>query len=144
MKRLIEISDRTYRRLLKLYPPAHVAEYGEEMARLFRDLCRDAVRRRGAAGLLSAWAFILGDLAASLLVEGRNPMLMRKLAHGLLSSAAGAVLYLSVFKLTSLPLTEGQLLIGILCSLAVSLQLVILAVLVMPPRLAPSQGHLER
>jgi hypothetical protein len=161
MKRAIEISLRAYRRLLKLYPPTHLAEYGEEMARCFRDLCCDEARRRGIPGLVAAWGFILRDLVGSLIrehrAEGRKAMnrfgeLMRRkisdeklkgLAAVLFWYGAVAVLYGSVFKLTSLPLTEGQLVIGLLCAVAVTLQMTMLGLLVRPARVAPSPKQLE-
>ena len=158
MKRAIEISLRAYRRLLKLYPPTHLAEYGEEMARCFRDLCCDEARRRGIPGLVAAWGFILRDLVGSLIrehrAEGRKAMsdfseaLHRKVTcgkfvkdalQGLLSLGALGILVASVMKLTSLPLTEGQLIIGILCTFAVYLQLVILGILATPARAASSE-----
>jgi hypothetical protein len=158
MKRAIEISERIYRGMVKLYPATHRAEYGEEMARCFADLCRDGARRRGAAGLIAAWGLILRDFMGSLFrehrAEGRIVMgclceaLRRKIAsekfvkdaaQALLFNGAGTLLVLSVLKLTSLPLTEGQLIIGLLAACAVSLQLVILGVLATPARVAPSE-----
>ena len=161
MKRAIEISARAYRRLLKLYPPRHLAEYGEEMARCFRDLCCDEARRRGIPGLVAAWGFILRDLVGSLIrehrAEGRKAMnrfgelMRRKISDDKLKElgallswyGAAAILYGSVFKLTSLPLTEGQLVIGLLCAVAVTLQMTILGLLVRPARVAPSPKQLE-
>lgn len=154
MKRAIEISARTIRWMLKLYPPSHLAEYGDAMAQLFRDLCRDGARRRGVAGLIAAWGFILWDLIGSLIrehrAEGRKAMTrnsngtpLKGVAQSLPGVAATGVLVASVLKLTSLPLTEGQLVIGVLCACTASLQLVILGVLVTPSRVAPSQKQLE-
>ncbi len=57
----------------------------------------------------------------------------------LLGWAAIGILVASVNKLTSLPLTEGELLIGILATFAVSLQLMILGILATPGRVAPSE-----
>ena len=158
MERAIDLSARVYRRLLKLYPSTHLAEYGEEMARCFTDLCRDGAKRRGAAGLAAAWGFVLRDLIGSLVrehhAEGRKAMsgfreaLHRKITPGkavqdaarsLLSLGAVAVFVASVMKLTSLPLTEGQLIIGVLCASAVSLQLVLLGFLATPARVARSE-----
>jgi hypothetical protein len=45
---------------------------------------------------------------------------------------AAAILYGSVYKLTSLPLTEGQLVIGLLCAVAVTLQMTMIGLLVRP------------
>ncbi|HVR84595.1 MAG TPA: hypothetical protein VMU54_09810 [Planctomycetota bacterium] len=160
--RAIEISERVFRRLLRAYPPSLRAEYEEPMVQLFGDLCRDARNRRGGVGLIAVWAFILRDTAGSLILEyandGRSVMdkfrrafalkirqgtLAPNLAQGLLSSAAVFVLVGSVLKLTSLPLTEGQLLIGLLCACAVSIQLTILGILVTPRPVAPSIRRFE-
>ena len=151
MNRAIGLSTRIYRGLLKLYPAKHLSEYGEEMARCFEDLCREE-------GLVAAWGRILRDLPASVIrehrTEGRTMMsgigqalrrkvvsekFLRDVAQTFLWWGAMGVLFASVTKLTSLPLTEGQLIIGILAACAVSLQLVILGVLATPARVAPSE-----
>lgn len=54
-----------YRRLLVVYPPAHRRDYGPLMAQVFGDLCRDAYRRGGLAGLTGLWPRILSDLLRS-------------------------------------------------------------------------------
>lgn len=149
--RAIGLSARLYRSLLRLYPAKHLAEYGEEMAQCFEDLCREE-------GLVAAWGRIVRDLPASVIrehrTEGRMIMsgigqaLRRKVtsekfvkdaAQTLSWWAAVGVLFASVNKLTSLPLTEGQLIIGILAASAVSLQLVILGILATPGRVASSE-----
>ena len=68
---------------------------------------------------------------------------LKGLAAVLFWYGAVAVLYGSVFKLTSLPLTEGQLVIGLLCAVAVTLQMTMLGLLVRPARVAPSPKQLE-
>ena len=60
-------------------------------------------------------------------------------AQTLLGWGAISILIASVMKLTALPLTEGQLIIGILAACAVSLQLVILGVLATPGRVPSSE-----
>lgn len=144
----MKFAERFYRHLLGALPGDFRREYEEAMVQLFRDLCRDAADRRGTAGLVAVWGFLLKDLAGSLIrehrAEGRKAM--NKLAKqwspntvlsSLLSVWAVSVLVAGVLKLTSLPLTEGQLIIGILATVAVSLQLAILAVLTAPPKVAP-------
>jgi hypothetical protein len=149
----MKYAEGLYRHLLGTLPEAFRKEYEEAMVQLFRDLCRDAADRRGFAGLVAVWGFLLKDLTGSLIrehrAEGRKAMrelwqnVRRKLANdwspnnlltSLLGTASTAILVLGIFKLTSLPLTEGQLFIGILVTLAVSLQFVILAVLVAPAK----------
>ena len=64
---------------------------------------------------------------------------VRDVAQILLGWAAIGILFASVNKLTSLPLTEGQLIIGLLATFSVSLQLMILGILATPGRVAPSE-----
>jgi hypothetical protein len=160
--RAIDLSERVFRRLLRGYPSSLRAEYEGPMVQLFLDLCRDARNRRGGIGLVAVWAFILRDTAGSLILEHvdewrrtmdkfrsalalkiRRETTRHALARGLLWYGAIFILVASVLKLTSLPLTEGQLLIGLLCACGVSIQLTILGILVTPPPVAPSQQRLE-
>jgi hypothetical protein len=67
--RLLAVNDWAYRALLRVYPAAHRREYGPWMAQLFRDLCRDAVQRDGALGLIWLWVRTLLDTARTALVE---------------------------------------------------------------------------
>ena len=55
-------SDRWYRRLLRLLPFDFRADYGDEMARVFRDQRRDAA---GAAGAVRVWLETVGDALPS-------------------------------------------------------------------------------
>ena len=43
-------SQRAYRSLLRVYPRAVRDEYGDEMVRCFRDLCREALEDGGVVG----------------------------------------------------------------------------------------------
>jgi Clp amino terminal domain, pathogenicity island component len=60
--RILRVSARGYCTLLYAYPRAFRRDYGAEMARLFRDTCRDAYRERGSRGVLRLWPAALGDL----------------------------------------------------------------------------------
>jgi len=53
-------AERFYRLLLRAYPPAFRAEYGQEMVLLFRDQCRD-----GDVRALGFWAAVIWDVARS-------------------------------------------------------------------------------
>lgn len=164
--RAIELSERVFRRLLRAYPSSLRTQYEGPMMQLFRDLCRDARNRRGGVGLIALWGFILKDTVGSLISEYRDEwrrvmnqsmnqfrrslvLKIRRetsphgLARGFLWGGAIFVLIGSVLKLTSLRLTEGQLLIGLLCTCAVSIQLTILGVLVPPPPEPESPRRLE-
>ena len=57
----VERSLAMYRRLLRAYPPAFREQYGDEMARVFRDAARAAWRQSGLAGMTVLWARTLTD-----------------------------------------------------------------------------------
>ncbi len=65
----LRTSDRLYRALLMAYPAKFRREYGPLMAQAFRDLCRDAYRRRGVPELLKLWVRTLPEVAATAAVE---------------------------------------------------------------------------
>ena len=62
-------SLRAYQRLLRLYPPGFRAEYGEEMAHVFGDACRDRYRRSGARGVAAVWLETGPDVVVSVMDE---------------------------------------------------------------------------
>jgi len=69
-----------YERLLRLYPKEHRVEYGECMAQLFRDECRDSWNQARWNGLVVLWIRTLIDLSKTVVLEhlsnlkGRNMM----------------------------------------------------------------------
>ncbi len=67
--RLVDNSRRFYARLIRLYPQAHVTEYGAAMLQVFTDQCREAFRERGSIGLLFLWLRTLLDLGKTVLDE---------------------------------------------------------------------------
>jgi len=70
-------SERAYRSLLRAYPRGVRDGYGEEMARCFRDLCREELEHSGGLGLAALWARTLPELALTALRE-RSTMLARR------------------------------------------------------------------
>lgn len=70
--RTLRLSVRIYRHLLVAYPQPFRREYGEHMAQVFRDCCREAVATNGNAGLLRYWLIATGDLLVSALAEHRQ------------------------------------------------------------------------
>ncbi len=95
--RMLSLSDQVYTRLLAAYPPAFRQEYGQPMAQLFRDCCRDACREGGAAGVLRLWLRTLPDLAGTALRE-RISEASRVLSPGIvrwgsLASMLGGLLF---------------------------------------------------
>ena len=67
--KLVVLSERIYRKLLLLYPPAHRRDYGGLMAQLFRDQCRDAYREGRSAGLIKLWLRVLPDIGKTSIQE---------------------------------------------------------------------------
>jgi capsular polysaccharide biosynthesis protein len=55
------MSERIYRRLLKLYPASFRATYGEAMIQHFRDQCRDAKNSNRLFSVTRFWFAILSD-----------------------------------------------------------------------------------
>lgn len=67
-------SERAYRSFLRAYPKELRQEYGEEMARTFRDLRRRELESRGVRGLAMLWSRTLPELVFTALTE-RSTML---------------------------------------------------------------------
>src|SRR5262245_52080469 len=70
--KIISVSEKIYRQLLRLYPQAHRHDYAEQMAQLFRDQCRDAWHARRSAGIFKLWLRVLPDIAKTSVVEQIN------------------------------------------------------------------------
>ena len=68
-ERAADISERAYRALLRAYPRGLRDGYGDEMARCFRDLCREELEDGGGLGLAALWARTLPELLYTALKE---------------------------------------------------------------------------
>jgi hypothetical protein len=79
-------SERVYRSLLRAYPRGLREEYGEEMTRCFRDLCRDELEDGGGLGLAALWARTLPELFYTALKE-RSTILAGNLYRAVLGVA---------------------------------------------------------
>ncbi|HEX6800062.1 MAG TPA: Clp protease N-terminal domain-containing protein [Ktedonobacterales bacterium] len=87
--RLVALSVRAYRALLLAYPPGFRRDFGDEMARAFRDSCREALAWRGPPALAPLWLRTLRDLAGSAAGEWRNaPAISQRRAHPTLRGRA--------------------------------------------------------
>jgi hypothetical protein len=75
-ERAVGTSERAYRALLWAYPRELRDGYGDEMARCFRDLCREELEDGGGLGLAALWARTLPELLYTALKE-RSTMLAR-------------------------------------------------------------------
>ncbi|MEO8612616.1 MAG: hypothetical protein ABI690_32265 [Chloroflexota bacterium] len=69
---LLILSERVYRALLILYPANFRRDYGQHMAQVFRDVCRDRYRQGGAEALAKWWAAALFDLLQTIISEHRK------------------------------------------------------------------------
>lgn len=83
MDRLGASHERLYRRLLRCYPEAFRARFGDEMVQLFGDQLRDARTRGGAAGAGGVWLRALGDLVIAAVSERARRD--RTMAHSLVA-----------------------------------------------------------
>ena len=101
--RAIALSESTFRRLLLAYPRSHRNEYGEDMAQVFRDQCRDAWTESKTFGLAKLWLRVLPDVINTSLWErlsNLNPRknIMSKLADLFrINSTAATVTFATVF-----------------------------------------------
>jgi capsular polysaccharide biosynthesis protein len=65
----VALSGTLFQRLLAAYPKDHRREYGQPMAQLFRDQCRDAWRDGRGLGLTGLWLRVLPDLVKTVVLE---------------------------------------------------------------------------
>ena len=63
------VSERVYRALLAAYPREFRREYGAQMRQVFRDLCREELRKKQTRGLVRLWIRTVLDLGRSALVQ---------------------------------------------------------------------------
>ena len=97
-ERAVGASEWAYRSLLRAYPRELRGEYGDEMARCFRDLCREELEDGGTLGLVALWANTLPELLYTALKE-RSTMLNRnayRVAIGVALAAAFMLVWLSL------------------------------------------------
>jgi hypothetical protein len=85
--------ERVYRSLLRAYPREFRDEYGDEMARDFRDLCRDARDDESGQGLAMLWVRTLPELVWTALGE-RRATWARKAYRTALGLAIATALFL--------------------------------------------------
>jgi hypothetical protein len=71
-QRAVGTSERVYRSLLRVYPRELRDEYGDEMARCFKELCREELEDGGGLGLAVLWARTLPELFYTALKERSN------------------------------------------------------------------------
>jgi hypothetical protein len=92
------VSARVYRSLLRAYPRPLRDEYGDEMVRCFRNLCREAHDHKGGWGLAALWAHTLPELLCTACKE-RSTVLARnayRVAVGVALAASCLLAWLSL------------------------------------------------
>ena len=116
-ERAVGTSERVYRSLLRAYPRELRDEYGDEMARCFRDLCREELEDGGGLGLAALWAHTLRELLYTALKE-RSTMLARN-AYRSVVGVALATAFILLIPLLAAPawsladfVIAGALLVG--------------------------------
>jgi hypothetical protein len=67
--RSVALSYRLYRAVLRTYPRRFRQEYRDEVAHLFRDVCRAAYRTHGFRGVAGVWGRAVLDLGRNVPVE---------------------------------------------------------------------------
>jgi len=66
---MLSFSDNLYRRFLRAYPAEYRQGFSEDMAQVFRDLCREIYEREGLVGFLGLWLTTLFDLLKTAIEE---------------------------------------------------------------------------
>ena len=94
-ERAVAISEQVYRSLLRAYPRELRNEYGEAMARCFRDLCREDLKDGGGVGLAALWTRTLPDLLSTALKE-RSTQLAKNSYRPVVAVALGTVAILMI------------------------------------------------
>ncbi|CAA9521473.1 MAG: hypothetical protein AVDCRST_MAG05-3641 [uncultured Rubrobacteraceae bacterium] len=100
-ERAVGTSERAYRSLLRAYPRGLRDEYGDEMVRLFRDLCREELED-GGLGLATLWARTLPELLYTAIKE-RSTMLARNAYRSVAGVALAAAFILLIPLLAGWP-----------------------------------------
>ena len=99
-ERAVGTSERVYRSLLRAYPRELRDEYGDEMARCFRDLCREELEDNGGLSLAALWARTLSELLYTALKE-RSTMLNRNAYRSVVGVALATAFILLIPLLTA-------------------------------------------
>ena len=108
------LAERLYRVLLFVYPATHRREYGPLMVQSFRDLCRDAYRQEGFAGLVRLWVWVLADTAVTAAAEHSDVLreggrIMTRKQHWMVLSLAGLPLGLGTLLYVINPAYMGRM-----------------------------------
>ncbi len=103
-ERAVGTSERAYRSLLRAYPRELRDGYGDEMARCFKELCREELEDGGGLGLAALWARTLPELLYTALKE-RSTMLNRNTYRSVVGVALATAFILLIPLLAEWPWT---------------------------------------
>ncbi len=67
--KILLVSEKMYRAVLRLYPQSHRRDFGDAMVQLFRDQCQDAWQSGRSGGLIKLWLRTLPDIGKTSLKE---------------------------------------------------------------------------
>jgi Flp pilus assembly protein TadB len=102
---MVDFSGRVYCVLLLLYPAGFRQHFGDDMAQLFRDCCREALHERGYAGIVLLWLRTLFDLAITALMQQIDSLIRKD--DPLMSTTMFDQQLVSTFNLMSRMLRAG-------------------------------------
>lgn len=100
------ISERAYRLLLRAYPRELRDEYGDEMARCFRDLCREELEDGGGWGLTALWVHTLPELLSTALKERSTVFMSARNAYRSVVGLALATAFILLLPLLAMQITN--------------------------------------
>jgi len=69
----VNLSERWFRLLLRLYPPDFRDEMGEDLIATYRDRAVEALKRTGVLALAAVWCAALRDSLRNSLAERLQP-----------------------------------------------------------------------
>lgn len=110
-RKIISMARRIYSGMLCVYPRAHLRQYRDQMQQVFADMTRDALRTRGAIGVITVLVEACADTGSNALAEHAAE---RSVYMGMLKEWAARRLNTEKFD----PVW-GSFFVGMLCSLQV-------------------------
>lgn len=103
--KMIGLSRRIYERLLAAYPERFRELYGEEMADLFEEECREQTKSGGRKRLFGVWFGAISDLTVNAALERGKFLMTLPVTRwgGFLSAVGGLLLIITTLLMSGLP-----------------------------------------
>ena len=89
--RIVRVSERVYRVLLVVYPEEFRDAYGPQMVQVFRDSCREELRK-GGARIVRLWLRTILDLGTTAFVERTRATGLREVGANKMAGVGFALL----------------------------------------------------